>query len=525
MRTNDGQSGYSPYTPEQIAQMQAMPEQGYTPEQYAQMQYQQAQAWQAQGYTPEQIAQMQQMQATPEQGYTAEQYAQMQFQQAQAWQAQGFTPEQITQMQQQMPPPPSVQAPVKKGGKRPKLKRVKPPRPPLSRGAKLLRFALIAAVAGVAVWIGLKTFLPAGASTAVIEMSEIGNVYTGDALIVRNETAFDEEGVQSIDYEAQEGAVVYLGDVVCYVYSTGYSTKETTALQGYRDQIKDYQRTLLQSETAYDQKMTRLESEVVNCGLEVRSLVQGARGNLINQETILATDIQQRQTYFRSKYSSDMRLNRLYEDENTQKQRIESWIKQKVATEESIVSFYTDGFEYALSPTKYESYTPSQVREMIGGTVPETSSAARGRTNLYRLVKKNHYAVLMLIHNSTWNPVEGTTYKLVLEQFANTIVDARVISSTRSGGELLVRLAVIGDVTDVLYMRTCQAHLGEYVDCLSVPESALYQQNDATGVVLITPEKQYFIPVKVLRQEGGKAYITAVQTGILTEGQTVRLFH
>ena len=45
---------------------------------------------------------------------------------------------------------------------------------------------------------------------------------------------------------------------------------------------------------------------------------------------------------------------------------------------------------------------------------------------------------------------------------------------------LLLRLAVIGDVRDVLYMRTCQAQLGEYVDCLLVPEGALQEMSDTS---------------------------------------------
>ena len=440
---------------------------------------------------------------------------------------QQLTPEQIQQMQyeaymQQMPQMPTMQQPVQDVPQKRRKKKA-----PKSGGGGLnwwkTALALIL-IAGVA-WYFLKDMIgKPSIATATIEMGSIGETHTGDALIVRNETAFDDEGVQNIEYVAQEGSVVYRGDVICYVYSTGYSTKEMTTLQDYRDQIKDYQQTLLKSETAYDQKMTRLESEVLQRGLEVRALVQGARGNLSNQETILKTAITQRQAYFRSKYSSDMRLNRLFDDESTQQQRIDSWIKQKVATQESIVSFYTDGYEYALTPSEYEKFTPSQVRNMINGQRPETSTAARGRTDLYRLVRQNNYAVLMLVKDSDWNPVEGTTYKLVLEQFTNTVVDAQVLSFTRSGGELLLRLAVIGDVSDVLYMRTCSAQLGEYVDCLKVPQSALYVKNDANGVVLVTAEQQVFVPVNVLRKEGGMAYITPVQGGTLSTGNTVRLF-
>ena len=424
---------------------------------------------------------------------------------------------------QQMPQMPTMQQPVQEIPQKRRKKKTK-----RNGGAGVGRIwmvLLVFVLAAGAAWFFLKDVIGAPRlNTAVVEMGTLGETHTGDALIVRNETAFDDEGVQNIDYIAKEGSVVYRGDVICYVYSTGYSTKEMTALQDYRDQIKDYQQTLLKSETAYDQKMTRLESEVLQRGLEVRSLVQGARGNLSNQETILKTAIESRQNYFRSKYSSDMRLNRLYDDESTQQQRIDSWIKQKVATQESIVSFYTDGFEYALTPAEYEKYSPSEVRAMVNGVKPEVSTAARGRTNLYRLVKQDNYAVLMLVKDTNWNPVEGTTYKLVLEQFSNTVVDAQVLSFTRSGGELLLRLAVIGDVADVLYMRTCSAQLGEYVDCLKVPAGAMYEKNDAPGVVLVSGDQQVFVPVKVLRQEGGFAYVSPVQTGTLTSGQTVRLF-
>lgn len=407
---------------------------------------------------------------------------------------------------------------------KPKRRRPKRPRRKGGGGQWWKTLLALAAIAGVA-WYFLKDLiLTPRLNTAVVESATMGESHSGDALIVRNETAYDDEGVLNVDYVAQEGSVVYRGDVICYVYSTGYSNKEMVTLQNYRDQIKDYQQTLLKSETAYDQKMTRLENEVLQRGLEVRSLVQGARGNLMNQEDILKTAITQRQNYFRSKYSSDMRLNRFFDDESTQQQRIDSWIRQKVATQESIVSFYTDGFEYALTPGEYEKYTPSQVRSMMNGQRMETSTAARGRTNLYRLVRQNNYAVLMLVRDSNWNPIEGQTYKLVLEQFSDTVVDAQVLSFTRSGGELLLRLAVMGDVRDVLYMRTCTAKLGEYVDCLKVPQKALYEKNGTPGVVLVTEENQVFVSVKVLSQEGGQAYITPVQTGTLSQGQTVRLF-
>ncbi|NLI21178.1 MAG: hypothetical protein GX418_06490 [Clostridiales bacterium] len=540
-------------TPEQAAQWQAA--QGMTPEQAAQWQAMRNAAsgqpaqWQAaQGMTPEQAAQWQAMQGAavgqtgPWQAVTPEQAAQWQAAQAGMWQppggsqaaAQGMSEEQWAQWQaaqlgmspQQMLEWQALQkakAAVKaKKERKQQRKEKRRNRSRLARTLEALAIALV--VVGGALFF-LNDMQGSRATTAVIESGTLGTIYRGDAMIVRNETVYNDEGVQSIEYKAQEGSVVYRGDVVCYVYSTGYSTKEMKTLQDYRDQIKDYQQTLLAGETAYDQKMTRLETEVVQRGLEVRSLVQGSRGNLINQESILATAIDQRQKYFRSKYSSDMRLNRLFDDEETQQQRIDSWIKQRAATQESIISFYTDGYEAALTPDRFQSYTPAEVRAMFGGQKPEVASSERGKTDIYRLVKKNNYAVLMLIRNSVWTPVEGTAYKLKLEQFANTTVDAQVLSYTRASGELLLRLAVIGDVTPVLYMRTCQAELGEYADGLLVPAGAIYTQNEQKGVVRINQDgTQVFIPVDIVSTQGDKVFISAIQTGILSQGQTVRLF-
>jgi len=364
----------------------------------------------------------------------------------------------------------------------------------------------------------------AGPRTAVIQMGQLGTIYRGDALIVRNEITFDDEGVQNIQYVAMEGEVVSQGEVICYVYSTGYNSREKASLQGYRDQIKNYQRTLLKGQAQSDPRMEPLESGVIDCGKQVRSLVQGSSGDLVNMEGILENAIIQRQEYFRARYSTDMRLNRLYDDEETQLQRINSWITQKHASRGGLVSFYTDGFESALSKDTYEIYSPMEVRAMINGQRPEVSVAARGRTSIYRLVREQDYAVLMLIKDSTWNPVEGSTYKLRLEQFSNTVVDAQILSISRAGGELLLRLAVMGDVKPVLYMRTCQAELGEYADCLLVPSAAIYEQGGAKGVVIIDGEEQRFVPVKIIEDSGGNAYISAIQTGVLHVGQTIRLF-
>ena len=408
-----------------------------------------------------------------------------------------------------MQPPQPVQIP-----QRPENKRMSVP-----------QIMVIVLVLAFAVWYLITTLTPETSPYATITAGVIGSRYTGDCLIIRDESPFDAEGVSTVDYIAEEGSLVSRGTVVCNVYTSGFSTREMTTLQDYRDQIKEYQIKLLKAQVTTDARMEKLEAEVMTRAREVRELIGGARGNMNNQETLLATAIEARQERLRELYSDDQRMTRLYDDEQSQLQRISSWTKQYGAQGEGIVSFYSDGYEYGLTVTNYDKFTPSQVRAMVNGQKPATDDiAAKGKTTIYRLIRDGHWVVLMLIRDSNWNPVEGAEYELKLENFKDTMVRARVSSFTRTGGELLVRLDVISSVMPILYIRTCTGVLGDSVSSLTVPAKALYTQDGMPGVVVVNGDYQFFIPVNVLDKRDGMVYISPIQQGVLYEGQTVRLF-
>ncbi len=401
-----------------------------------------------------------------------------------------------------------------------------PQQPPRERKRlSVPQIMLIVLTLAFAAWYLITSLTPEPARFAKITTDTIGSRYTGDCLIVRDEVPYDAEGLSSVDYVAEEGTTVYRGATICNVYSSGFSTREMTTLQEYRDQIKEYQTKLLNSEITTDTWMEKLESEVMTRAREEREIIAGARGNMTNQEKLLTAAIQARQSYLREKYADDQRMTRLYDDEQSQLQRINSWTKQYVATgDKAVVSFYSDGYEYGLTVSNYDQFTPAEVRAMINGQKPKGEELAKGKTTIYRLIRDNHWIVLMLIRNSNWNPVEGAVYELKLENFKDTMVNARVLSFTRTGGELLVRLDIDTLVEPVLYVRTCTGVLGDSVTSLTVPEKALYYQDNMPGVVIVDGEYQFFIPVNVMDKRDGMIFISAIQQGVLYEGQTVRLF-
>ncbi len=402
------------------------------------------------------------------------------------------------------------------------VQQLKPQKPKLQLTS--FHIAVIVAALGFLGWYLYATLVPDAARYGQITSGNLSASHAGDCLIVRNEVPYDAEGVTSVVYDADEGSSVVRSDYICKVYSSGYSTREMNTLRTYRTSIRDYQKKLIEAETTYDAKLNRVTSDVLTYARAVRDLIGGARGSLENQEEKLAEAVTARQVYLKSKYASDQRFSRLFDDELSQTQRIDSWTKQYTAATEGVVSFYSDGYEYGLTGSNYLDFDPRTVRGMINGAMPEKSSAQKGKTTIYRMVENGEWYVLFLSKDTDWNPVNGQVYQLQLERFEDAAVYAEVVNFTRSGGELLVRLKVAGDVRPVLYMRTCGAVLGESLSTLCVPERAIYTQDGMTGVVVVDGSTQSFIPVNVIHHANGNAYFQAIQQSLLFEGMTVLLF-
>ena len=259
------------------------------------------------------------------------------------------------------------------------------------------------------------------------------------AIIVRNESAYSQESVSTVRYAAEEGQPVSRGDPVCTVYTSGLSNRELTKLQQYRKEIKSYLKILNAKNDTPDTRLQRADTLVLQRAGETQALVRGAAGNMINQEALLREAMAARYSYLRQKYPDDTKLSRLYDNENNQLQRIETWAKQFAASDNGLVSFYTDGFEAALNMNNYANYTPQQVSDMLAGHVPEAYQRLPNHTDIFRLVRQYNYAVLLLSDNEDWNPHPGQEDQTISESCASTTVSAIVESVTKAEGKLLVR--------------------------------------------------------------------------------------
>jgi len=396
-------------------------------------------------------------------------------------------------------------------------------------GSLFLRLSLILVVfilLGIGL-IQLRGYVSQNATTAIARASVLGNEYKGTVVIARNETLYETENKTRVDFIASEGSKVNRSGVICKVYSSGYNQTEINRLQTYREEIQNYHVNQVLS-TYVDAALDRDNEEISFLSQQVRTLVQGRGvGSLTNLEEQLTSALNVRKNYLRQKYPDDQNLSELYKVENDQLKKIESWTTTYTATEDCIVSFYTDGYEKMVNANTYSGLTPSDIRSVIRGIVPQQeTAAARGSEPIFRTVQEDEWYALFLCTDKEWNPVVGEAYQMQLSGFDNYPLSGEVVSFTRIGGDLLLRMRIASSVEPVLNIRTCGATVGDFVSGFHVPINALYTYDNMIGVMVLENGSQIFVPVMVISYPDEKnAFVrSTLANSPLTDGKTIMLF-
>lgn len=387
---------------------------------------------------------------------------------------------------------------------------------------RLLIILVVASLIGFAAW-QLRGYLSANATTAIVRADTLGNSYEGTLVIARNETVFSTDNKTRVDFIAEEGSKVARSSVICKVYSSGYNQTEINRLQTYREEIQNYHANQVLN-TYVDAALDSENEEIASLSQQIRTLVQGRGvGSLSNLERQLESALNVRKNYLRQKYPDDQTLSELYKVENDQLKKIDSWTTTHTAQEDCIVSFYTDGFENMVNASTYGTLSPAEVRSVIRGVQPAKDGVAEP---IFRTVIEDEWYALFLCTDRDWNPVVGEEYRMLLTGFDNYVLPAKVVSFSRIGSDLLLRMRIQSSVEPVLNIRTCDATVGDFVSGVYVPISALYTLDNMIGVVVLEGGLQTFVPVMVISYPDSEtAFVRPTLSGSpLEAGKTVMLF-
>ncbi len=402
------------------------------------------------------------------------------------------------------------------------------------RGSALLTLLiLLLALAGIVfVALKMKDLFIEPATTAIVEGSSLGNYYDGKLVIARNETLVSTENKTRIDFVAEEGSRVTNSSVICKVYSSGYNQTEINRLQTYREEIQTYHANQVLS-TYVDAALDSENATIDALAQQVRTLVHGRGvGSLSSIEKQLESALSSRKNYLRQKYPDDQELSQLYKVENDQLKKIESWTTTYTAEEDCLVSFYTDGYEEVVNSRTYANLTPGDVRNVVRGVAPNLDTVSKGNDPIFRTIIEDEWYALFLCTNPDWNPVVGEKYQMQLTGFDHWILQGEVMSFSRIGNDLLLRMRVNSDVEPVLNIRTCDATVGDFVSGVRVPVNALYNyvdpntKKESIGVIVLDGSQQTFVEVIVISYpDESTAFVRPMLSGSpLEAGKTVMLF-
>lgn len=362
----------------------------------------------------------------------------------------------------------------------------------------------------------VRPYLNLGSKEAVIMQATSEFSQMMDCAIIRNEQVISAESAARVEYIAPEGTLVNQGDTVAYVYTAGYSEGLLQKLEDTRSQIQDYHKNQILNNIK-DADLERYDTIVDMMVLEFKSLVNHrSSGSLLTAAQQLETAMVNRQEYLRQNKREDTKLSKLYDEENTRLTSIQSWRKVESAAESGVVSFYTDGYEAALSMDSLSSLTDADIRTVLaGGRLGEGKSGKT--TDVYRLVKQDKWYVALISDAKSWNPVVGQQYYLQLEGFEDLSFTAYVTSVQHN----LAIFEINDPIGPLIYQRIGKAKLSSTLSGLSVVSKALYEQNGQMGVWLNDVPGGTFVPVEVISNDGTNALIQPLVDGAIGLGQRV----
>ena len=364
----------------------------------------------------------------------------------------------------------------------------------------------------------VRPHLDFGAREITIEPGSASYSRSTDAVIIRDETVFSSGTIARVEYVAMENTLLNEGDTIAYLYSTGYSESELERLEEVRANIQAYHKTILNN--IVDTDLERLDRIVDMKALELKALVtHQTSGDLLSLTRQLESAMVDRQDYMRANQREDLNLNRLYQSESTRMNSIASWRTEATAEAEGVVSFYTDGYENALTPDSLEALTPEDIRAVIAGSpLGETSSR---QTDIYRLVDQDTCYVAILTDGQSWNPVLDQEYYLQFEGFEDLVYTARVTRVQKVDNEVLAVFLVEDPMGPMIYQRSGRVTLSSELSGLSVLSEALADQNGQPGVWLFDVPGGTFVPVDVLSNDGSRALIQPLAEGALEVGDVL----
>lgn len=325
-----------------------------------------------------------------------------------------------------------------------------------------------------------------------------------NGLIIRDETVYSFGEYGRLDYTRQEGNQVAAGDVIAELYSTNYIQSKLDDLNSQRRNIANYQKNIMK--TIMDADLTQLELEISSAKEQLKEkALEGdnagaARINRRLQELYVKQD-----RLLREKTRTDEHLTTLYAQEEALMSTISQWKTEITAQSEGVLCTSIDGLEQRVNADKITSLSIADIRAAF-----QAKKEARIGEGC-RVVNTEKWYIALICHENPTLEV-NKTYRLYQRGNASPIT-ATFLSQIPDGGEYICLFECGGAMGDLINVRSTQFSIGEAVEGLIVPSSAVVTQDQLQGIYIEENGKKVFVYVQVVASFNGKSVVRPLPDG------------
>lgn len=393
------------------------------------------------------------------------------------------------------------------------------------RPTKRFYIAIATVCAVIALTVALLT---RGPSTAQLTTGTISYEETVTVALVRDETVYNATNYGKATFFAAEGQKVTNGYKIAEIYKWGYDESLITDLIEIRQLISDYQLDVIWKEVN-NKDLDDIDAKINNKMKDIADVVQGnSTADIVALEQNLIELMDQKQSFLKQNVQADETLNGYYQQEQELVQKLANWKEDVSAEAAGVVSFNLDGAESVMSPLNLDKLTRQDVENAVKGvTVSNIAEDATTRP-LYKLV--NNYKWYCLILTDLDKPLRQLTadekFNVVFEGFNERPYEAKVLAERKpsDGGRMYI-LEMSEDVGPLISVRQTNATLKKDYEGIKVSKKALFQEEDVTGVKVVSGSDEIFIPVEILIEDDeGNVIIQSTESDMpLQENATVLL--
>lgn len=355
--------------------------------------------------------------------------------------------------------------------------------------------------------------------SAMVRSGTLGKDRVFPAIIARDEVMQPSPGTyERIEYYKAEGEEVAKGEEVASVYTSGYSRDMLSELEETRKEIGQASKEKLKS--VKEEKLESYNQQVQDQAEVVAKIVRKeSDASLIQAEKALRALMGERHNYLRENSHTDSNFQKLFSQEESQKNAISMWSKSVQAVEKGRISLRQDGYEAQFNLEHLESMTPETVTATLQSY---TDKPAMSTNTLFRIVNPYRWYLLMVVKDSQWQPVSGQAQLMVRFDGAagnyTAVINKAVPDAAKKN--TLVVLEMHEDIDGLIDARKINVTvLGGQHHGLLVPRSAIRKQ-DMQDVVMIKGDRR-LVPVTVIEYDTQYALIEPAAGSGLQVGDVV----